>query len=406
MSPAPAPGFGPRPAPMPLKRGAIDFTDAVGLETIANLVAGAPLPPVTESAAEEFVGVTTDGTPRRDLLRTADRAVTDTRGAVSAAAAFLGGLRPGQRRAAHLPSMDRAEWRLWTNAFLTFPEHGLLLQELDPGQLALALAVLEASLSPAGYTRARRAMRSNGALGELLGGRYPDTLTEFCYWLTLFGDVSAGGAWGWQLQGHHVDLHCVFAAGTVSMTPVFLGTEYEGDEIFHEHRERAVELMAGLGPAKRDRALLYGSMLAPVLPLELAGRVDGRHRAGAGRDNLVLPYEGLCAASFTRGQRGLLLDLLTPYLDGLPRAPESARRADVERYLDETYLAWIGPRDGGGAFYYRVHSPVILVEYDNHSGIFIDNDEPEPVHVHTIVRTPNGGDYGKSLLNTHYSEAH
>jgi hypothetical protein len=41
---------------------------------------------------------------------------------------------------------------------------------------------------------------------------------------------------------------------------------------------------------------------------------------------------------------------------------------------------------------------VILIEFDHHPGIFLDNDEPEPFHVHTIVRTPNGGDYGFGLL--------
>ena len=28
-------------------------------------------------------------------------------------------------------------------------------------------------------------------------------------------------------------------------------------------------------------------------------------------------------------------------------------------------------------FYYKVHSPVLLVEFDMHKGVFLDNDEPE-----------------------------
>ncbi|MGL5852617.1 MAG: DUF3500 domain-containing protein, partial [Phycicoccus sp.] len=58
------------------------------------------------------------------------------------------------------------------------------------------------------------------------------------------------------------------------------------------------------------------------------------------------------------------------------------------------------------AFYYRVHSPVLLIEYDNHPGIFLDNPEPERFHVHTIVREPNGNDYGKNLLAQHYAQHH
>ena len=65
--------------------------------------------------------------------------------------------------------------------------------------------------------------------------------------------------------------------------------------------------------------------------------------------------------------------------------------------LDETYFAWIGDT-AKAPFYYKLHSPVILIEFDHHPGIFLDNDEAEPFHVHTIVRTPNGGDYGFGLL--------
>lgn len=38
---------------------------------------------------------------------------------------------------------------------------------------------------------------------------------------------------------------------------------------------------------------------------------------------------------------------------------------------------------------------MLLVEYDNDAGVFLSNPEPERFHVHTIVREPNGNDYGK-----------
>ena len=47
--------------------------------------------------------------------------------------------------------------------------------------------------------------------------------------------------------------------------------------------------------------------------------------------------------------------------------------------------------------------PVLLVEFDRHKGVFLDNDEPEKFHIHIIVRTPNGNDYGKDLLRQHYA---
>ena len=38
--------------------------------------------------------------------------------------------------------------------------------------------------------------------------------------------------------------------------------------------------------------------------------------------------------------------------------------------------------------------------------MFLTNAEPAKFHVHTIVRTPNGNDYGIDLLRLHYAQAH
>jgi len=53
--------------------------------------------------------------------------------------------------------------------------------------------------------------------------------------------------------------------------------------------------------------------------------------------------------------------------------------------------------------YYRIRTPVILVEFDHQRGIALDNDQPSRDHIHTVVRTPNGNDYGKDLLRQHHA---
>ncbi|MFF2324420.1 MULTISPECIES: DUF3500 domain-containing protein [unclassified Streptomyces] len=402
MSDAPTPVYGARPLGLPLKRGAVDFTDQQGMSTMLRLIGDAELPPVEQTTAEPFTGVTTDGTPLGDLFALGDDGF-DATAAERAATGYLELLDAEARSTAQLP-VDATEWQLWINAFLTFPEHGLLLQELGEPQRHAAMAVVSATLSPEGFDQLRAAMALNGRLGTFTGG-YADTLTEWCYWFTLFGDP-ADGVWGWQLQGHHIDVHRVIVGRQLVGTPTFLGCEFHADEIFAEHRTRAREFMASLSTGQRSKALLYGSMLAPELPAALAGSVDGRHRAGAGRDNLVLPYEGVRGDDLSAGRRELLRGLVEPYLRPLPNAARRARQAELDAYLHTTHLAWIGDWGEGSPFYYRVHSPVVLVEYDNHPGIFLDNEEPEPYHVHTIVRTPNGGDYGKALLRRHYAREH
>jgi DNA polymerase IIIc chi subunit len=52
------------------------------------------------------------------------------------------------------------------------------------------------------------------------------------------------------------------------------------------------------------------------------------------------------------------------------------------------------------------HSPVVLVEFDhqrpaNYRPAGIDPQAPNREHIHVVVRTPNGNDYGKDLLRQH-----
>ena len=104
--------------------------------------------------------------------------------------------------------------------------------------------------------------------------------------------------------------------------------------------------------------------------------------------------------------RRLLLDLTALYIAPLPPGPYAARMEEIERHLDDTHFCWIGGYEDTSPFYYRIQSPVVLVEFDHHIGVFLTNAEPAKFHVHTIVRTPNGNDYGVDLLRLHYAQHH
>lgn len=396
-------GYGPRPPGLPLVDGKINFADGPGVQQMLALIGDAPLPPVEQTAAEPFVGLTVDGKPIRGLFRLEDGGFNPAP-ATKAALDFLHGL-TADERARSSSGLDSADWQLWTNAFLSYPEHGLRLQDLSAASRDAALDVMRASVSAVGFHRIRGAMRLNGELGEFLGA-YLDTLTEWCYWFTLFGEPSTDKPWGWQLAGHHIDIHCFIIGRQVVLTPSFLGAEFKSDEIFSAHRSSALEFVRSLSATQAKSAILHGSMLAGDLPKALAGVVDGRHRGGAGQDNLVLPYEGLRGDSLSAAQKELLLRVLDPHIESLAGQARETRRRQVAEHLDNSSFAWIGATSDEAPFYYKVHSPVILVEYDNHSGVFLDNNQPEPFHVHTIVRTPNGGDYGKDLLAQHYALHH
>ena len=60
-------------------------------------------------------------------------------------------------------------------------------------------------------------------------------------------------------------------------------------------------------------------------------------------------------------------------------------------------------------FYYRIQSLVILIEFDHQLPVGLRSSPrgvPNHEHIHTVVRTPNGNDYGKDLLRQHYLTAH
>lgn len=62
------------------------------------------------------------------------------------------------------------------------------------------------------------------------------------------------------------------------------------------------------------------------------------------------------------------------------------------------------PRSGFHG-HHRIQSPVLIVEFDHHAGVFLGNPEPEKFHMHTLIRTPNGNHYGMDLVRRHCDRA-
>ena len=82
----------------------------------------------------------------------------------------------------------------------------------------------------------------------------------------------------------------------------------------------------------------------------------------------------------------------------------SSRPVDRERWLLK--LADLLETNDDSVFYYRIHSPVVLIEFDHQTPVGLTHLYPRGVpyreHIHAVVRTPNGNDYGKDLLRHHY----
>jgi hypothetical protein len=165
-------------------------------------------------------------------------------------------------------------------------------------------------------------------------------------------------------------------------------------------------MIRALSDAQRKKAILFPTMLSTELPPERAHPSEGRQKSTAFQDNAIIPYEGIPVSEFSTGQRDLLMSVVEAFVGYMRPGHSRVRLREIESRLDETHFAWIGGYGENDTYYYKVHSPVIMIEFDMHRGIFLDNDEPEKFHVHTMVRTPNGNDYGKDLLRQHLASHH
>jgi hypothetical protein len=362
-----------------------------------------------QTVAEPFVGITTDGTVRPGLFPLTSTNVS-TRPIVDAGEAFLASLAPAQRDTVTFP-IDSDNWLRWSNVHIYLMRHGLLLEDLDDRQRAAALDLLRASLSSRGFDDVRTVMHFNQFLADLTGSR--DEYGEWAFFLSLFGTPSEDEPWGWQLDGHHLNVHCFVLGDQLVLTPAFLGTEpthvtagpHAGLRSFDAEQRNGLAVVRSLSDEQARTAVLYPSVLKADLPPERSVPIDGQMMACAFRDNRRLEYEGLRADAMSDGQRRLLRDLIVTYVGRIRDGHAEIRMDEVSRHFDETHFCWIGGADDVSPFYYKVQSPVILIEFDHEPGVVFANDEPTRHHVHTVVRTPNGNDYGIDLLRQHYELA-
>ncbi|KAI6780263.1 uncharacterized protein J7T54_003042 [Emericellopsis cladophorae] len=350
---------------------------------------------------EPFRGVTTDGKVRDGLYSVQDEGVPV--GQIAEAAGTLLSKLTKEQREKTLYHVDSPEWRSWSNPEFLLSDKGIRLDEFAEDLRNGVLAVLESALSPEGYQKAISAMRVNHFLGELI--QAPAVINEFSYNFVLFGEPSASRLWGFSFYGHHLCLNIVLYQSQIFVAPWFTGSEpnfiddgpHKGTRTLEREELLGLELMQDLSPEQQARAQVYKHMKDPEMPWGRWNHDDQRHLCGAYRDNRIVPYEGILVSEMSEKQQDLILGILHEYLLYLPRKARQMRLDHVKSWFHETYWCWIGGYGNEDPFYYRVQSPVIIVEFDHHSGVFLTNSEPAKFHIHTLLRMPNGGDYGNAI---------
>ncbi len=349
---------------------------------------------------EPFRGVTANGTVEPGLFPVKSTGVS-TEPVRKAAVAFLAGLTDAQRAKTKFP-IDDSEWRKWMNQHF-YVRQGVSFLEMNEKQRELGFALLRASLSADGLKLSRDIMKLNETLGELNNNDFVQ-YGEWRYHITVMGEPSKDKPWGWQIDGHHLIINYFVLGDQVVMTPTFVGSEpviatsgkYKGTSILQEEPKMGLALIRSLDAGQKKKAILETAKPA------------NNNVGEAFKDNVVLDYAGVRGSEMTAAQKKAMLGVVTKYVSNMDDGHAKVKIAEVEKHLDKTYFAWIGGTDDASVFYYRIHSPVILIEFDHQrpAGLrgMMKDQSPNKEHVHVVIRTPNGNDYGKDLLRQHYAK--
>lgn len=344
-----------------------------------------------------YQGIFSEGDPAENLFPIRSTNVT-TAPIVQAATLFLSGLNSTQVTRTTF-AIDDEEWRKWCNVDNgIYDRQGVSLKEMDASQKKLAFELMQVSLSAKGLQLSKDIMKTDQTLRELNNGS--DAFDEELYFLTIMGKPSATEPWGWQLDGHHLVINYFVLGDQVVMSPVFMGAEpiitttgkYKGNTLFQDEQNLGLAFMQSLSSEQQAAATISSV------------KNKNNNIAEANKDNLSLNYEGIVASDFDDQQKKALLSLIDQYVNNMREGHRQVKMEEVMDHMDDTWFSWVGKTTEDAVFYYRIHSPVVLIEFDHQRVVGVpgaNDGKPSRDHIHTVVRTPNGNDYGKDLLRKH-----
>jgi hypothetical protein len=260
----------------------------------------------------------------------------------------------------------------------SFTRKGVRLEEMNADQKAAAMALLKTGLSRTGYEQATTILTLEGLLNELEGGKGGMVRNTGWYFVSVFGEPSGTGKWGWRFEGHHLSVNYTLDRGeVVSATPLLFAAnpadvkdgEKKGLRALPAIEDHARALIKSLDE-KQDAVARQGKEFAEIK--------EGQPRADVG--NPV----GIPAADLTGAQRETLQKLLAAYTD---RMPEDVAAAEQKRAAStppgKLFFAYSGSPVPGKPYTYRIYAPEFVVEFLN---VQADSARNPANHIHSAWR--------------------
>jgi hypothetical protein len=307
-----------------------------------------------------------------------------------AAKAYLGSLTPELRAKTMIPFSEdeRLNWH-----FIPLDNRkGVALREMTSAQKHLAEALLSSGLSNQGIIKAHTIMSLDQILKEAEQGKSMERDPEK-YYVSVFGEPSEKGTWGFRFEGHHISLNFTIVNGRVASSPNFFGSNpalvktgpRAGTRALKGEEDAARELVKSLTAEQRAIAIFDKTAPRDIIT------GDARKAAINGQP-VGIPFSKLTAA-----QKAALDALVEVYAGNFPPMIAEMRMDQYRKAQANLYFAWAGGVEPGDQHYYRIQTPTFLIEYDK--------TQDQGNHIHSVWRDLNG-DFGQDLLAQHYAADH
>ncbi|AWV97926.1 DUF3500 domain-containing protein [Arcticibacterium luteifluviistationis] len=289
-------------------------------------------------------------------------------------------------------SPERKTW-----FYTPVPRKGLDYRKLSDQQKLLAKNILKASLSKTGYETALAIMQLEAVLKVL--EKLPeanDHRDPEKYYFSFFGTPDQNETWAWRIEGHHLSLNYSSENGKIdSATPLFFGTNPayvpanmplpEGTMVLKDETGMGLAFLASLNKEQHDKAKVNDKAPYDVVTSNKALAQ-------------IKQNEGLSFNQMTKPQQVELMKIISHHIKRSPNGFANELMQKTEQAgLENLHFVWMGGEKWGEGHYYRIHNPVLLIEYD-----CTQNNNN---HVHSVVRDLTN-DWGEDVIANHIKNDH
>lgn len=277
---------------------------------------------------------------------------------------------------------ERRDWH-----FTPRSREGLMIGDMTQAQKDATTALMRVTLSAPGVLKARDIMRLEAVLAEIEGSTLRYRNPEG-YYVSIFGDPNEH-PWGWRLEGHHLSINVTVATpDDAFITPLFTGTNPAVPPPDGRFTKRI----------QYDEMTLALRLIRSLTADQAAAKLSTSPRnviSGPGDGNAIDRRTGVKGSDLTGRQKILLRQLISAYVGMASDRLGRKYMQLVDEGMAETAFAWAGEASERAAFYYRIHGPRILIEFDNTRG---------GNHIHAVWRDPLN-DFGRDILRQHYADS-